>query len=215
MIQINIAYEYYKTYFDKKQKQETAQNTNKEYSSYTEEERRRTWEQTQEEWARRNRAAYRASGRKMRAKLEKNLEPILDANKKFKKSILECNNYNDLYRMTMAYANQIDKMINTMYEYTEKCHRYGMPPNHEYYSETHDENVNYDFPLQKVVSTNIAAIGYDETNKLLYVKFTSGSLYVYYGVVKYIYDGFLVAISKGKYFGEYIKKTGYKYTRLK
>lgn len=215
MAEINAAYEYYKTYLEKKPQQETKTGPKKEYKDYTAEERRQAWERMQEEWKRRSQAAYRESGRKMRAKIAKNLEPILDVNKKFKKAISECSDYASLYEVAKGYADQIDEMINSMYEYTERCHRYGMPPEHKYHTEVHDENVNTDYPLHKVESSQIVAAGYDEENQLLYIQFHGGSVYVYYGVVKYVYEGFMKAVSKGKYFGEYIKKAGYKYTKLK
>lgn len=221
MAEINAAYEYYKTYIDEKPKpdkkstSETPHEHRKSYQDYTEEEKRAAWERMQEEWKRKSQAAYRESGRKMRAKIAKNLEPISDVNKKFKKAIEKCDDYNGLYEVAKAYADQIDEMINAMYEYAEKSHRYGMPPDHKYHTDVRDENVDRDYPLEKVDSSQIQAAGYDEKNQLLYIQFYGGSVYVYYGVVKYIYDGFLKSASKGKYFGEYIKKAGYKHTRLK
>lgn len=215
MAEINAAYEYYKTYMDKKAKPETSHDPKKTYKDYTEDEKRTAWERMREEWKRRSQAEYQKSGRKMREKIAKNLEPISDVNKKFRKAIEECDDYDSLYDVATAFADKIDEMINAMYEYTEKKHRYGMPPDHEYHTEVHNENVDTDFPLEKVDSTQIMAAGYDEKNQLLYIQFHGGAVYVYYGVVKYVYDGFLKAVSKGRYFGEYIKKAGYKYTKLK
>lgn len=213
MGEINSAFDYYKCFLDKKTKIEEKEHR-KAYKDYTEEEKRRVWEEMQEEWKRRSQATYRESGRKMRAKIARNLEPIMDVNKVFKKDIKMCNTYDDLLELATSYATKIEEMINSMYEYTEKYHRYGMPPQHEYHTQIRDEKVNCDYPLQKVESSLIAAIGYDEENQLLYIQFHGNSVYVYYGVVNYVYDGLMKANSKGKYFREYIRNGGYKYTRL-
>jgi hypothetical protein len=52
----------------------------------------------------------------------------------------------------------------------------------------------------KVESSNIAEVGYDEDSKTLVVLFNNGRLYSYDEVPKKVYDDFLVAQSKGKYF---------------
>lgn len=214
MTQINNARSYYE-YLKKGTKSQTSHEKKRAWEDYTAEEKQKIWEEWERQRQAANRAAYEESGRKMRAKIAKNLDPILDANKHFKEDIIECNNYNDLYNAAKTYAEKIDKMIHTMYKYTEKNHRYGMPPNHECYSEIHDENVNKDYPLIKVDSSQISAVGYDEGNKLLYIQFQNGTVYVYYNVVYYIYEGLLNAESKGKFFNDYIRKVGYKFTKLK
>ena len=58
---------------------------------------------------------------------------------------------------------------------------------------------------QKVESSNITSIGYDEKNKLLEVEFISSGLYEYSNVEKEIYNFFLSSPSKGKYFFKNIK----------
>jgi hypothetical protein len=150
----------------------------------------------------------------MRDKLARNLDPILEANKKFRTNIDGCSDYKTLYKLAVDYADQIDKMISLMYEYTEKRHRYGMPPESFYNNEPSNENVNIDFPLIKVNSSRIDAIGYDKENQLLYVRFLPGSLYVYYNVEESVYEEFLSFWSKGQYFGGCIVNK-YQYTRLK
>lgn len=215
MAEVNAAYDYYKCCLDKKAEQGLERESPKAYKDYTEDEKRRFWEEMKAEWKLRSQAAYRESGMRMREKLARNLEPIMEENKAFKKSISKYSSYDDLLNLATSYADKIENMIETMYEYTEKYHRYGMPPHHEYHTEIHDENVDRNYPLHEVISSQIKAIGYDESNQLLYVQFNSGSMYVYYGVVKYVYDGFLKATSKGRYLDKYIKKVGYKYTRLK
>ena len=89
-----------------------------------------------------------------------------------------------------------------------------MPPESFFNNEPLNENVNIDFPLIKVNSSNIDAIGYDKENQLLYVRFSTGSLYVYYNVEENVYKEFLAFWSKGRYFGGCIANK-YQYSRLK
>ena len=56
-----------------------------------------------------------------------------------------------------------------------------------------------------VESSNIAAIGYNEDTKELYVRFSSGAVYIYQDVQEEVYQEFLDASSKGKYLNEHIK----------
>ena len=63
-----------------------------------------------------------------------------------------------------------------------------------------------------VSSSNIAAIGYEGST--LYVEFSNGSLYEYYNVPRSLYDGLMSASSHGEYLDAYIKKGGYKYSRI-
>ena len=44
-----------------------------------------------------------------------------------------------------------------------------------------------------VSSSNIAAIGYDETQSLLVIEFLNGSTYEYYSVPSYVFDELLNA----------------------
>lgn len=67
---------------------------------------------------------------------------------------------------------------------------------------------------QYVSSSNIASIGYDADNMVLGVEFLNGSIYQYYDVPQIIYDGLMAADSHGKYLAAYIKKGGYRYTRI-
>lgn len=226
MSEINAAYDYFKKILP--HDDEGNHNTNnttsktktvyeeeprKKWGDYTQEEKQRIWEEMRERWRWRSQEAYKESGRKMRNKIAKNLEPIRDVNKKFKSDIQECKTYIELKNLANSYSDRIEEMIIAMYEYTENSHRYGMPPNSFYHSEIFEENVNKNFPLVKVNSSQIDSVGYDKSNQYLYVRFRGGALYVYYGVVEYIFDGFMKAQSMGKYFGAYIRNK-YKYTRL-
>lgn len=58
---------------------------------------------------------------------------------------------------------------------------------------------------QSVSSSNIASIGYDETNEILEIEFLSGGIYQYFDVPNYVYDELMDADSHGKYFNAYIK----------
>ncbi len=57
----------------------------------------------------------------------------------------------------------------------------------------------------EVKSSNIAEIGYWEEKKELLVRFNSRDIYRYSNVPEEVYQEFLDASSKGKYFAEHIK----------
>ena len=50
-----------------------------------------------------------------------------------------------------------------------------------------------------VSSSNVAEIGYDETNQEVYVRFINNALYVYRGVPQYEFEGLRDAPSIGSY----------------
>ncbi len=58
---------------------------------------------------------------------------------------------------------------------------------------------------KEVESSNIEAIAYDATEEELYVRFNTGSEYVYSEVPEKIYNDFMDAGSKGRYFASSIK----------
>lgn len=64
-----------------------------------------------------------------------------------------------------------------------------------------------------VVSSNIDAIGYNEDSEELYVRFSSGAVYVYQEVPEEVHQEFLGASSKGKFFAQHIKEV-YEYARV-
>jgi hypothetical protein len=66
-----------------------------------------------------------------------------------------------------------------------------------------------------VRSSNIASIGYDARSEVLEVAFHSGSIYRYFDIPEYLYDGIMSAPSHGKYLDIHIKKAGYPYERIK
>ncbi len=57
----------------------------------------------------------------------------------------------------------------------------------------------------EVKSSNIAAIAYIKEAKQLMVQFNNGNVYAYSDVPEEVFDGFLDASSKGRYFAEHIK----------
>ena len=60
--------------------------------------------------------------------------------------------------------------------------------------------------MQIVQSSNIEAIGYDETAQELHIRFLkSGKTYVYPGVPVDVYQGLMAAPSHGSYFSQFIK----------
>lgn len=58
---------------------------------------------------------------------------------------------------------------------------------------------------QPVSSSNIAAIAYDDAGRILGVQFTNGGEYWYHGVPRPVYQSFVGAESKGRYFGEFVR----------
>lgn len=64
-----------------------------------------------------------------------------------------------------------------------------------------------------VSSSNIAEVGYDETDQFVYVRFLDGSLYVYKGVNQMEFDGLLNAPSVGSYLHRNFKNV-YPYERI-
>jgi hypothetical protein len=56
-----------------------------------------------------------------------------------------------------------------------------------------------------VISTDIAAIGYDSTSRVLEIEFRQGRLYQYSDVPPTIYEELLITPSKGSFFHGAIK----------
>ncbi len=57
----------------------------------------------------------------------------------------------------------------------------------------------------RVISSDIASIGYDYENCILEIEFNSQSLYRYFNVPKSIYEELMHADSHGKYFHRNIR----------
>lgn len=65
-----------------------------------------------------------------------------------------------------------------------------------------------------VQSSNLQAVGYDVSEKRLYVRFLNGSEYVYFNVPENIYQGLMQAASHGQFLDRFVKKAGYTYERI-
>lgn len=63
-----------------------------------------------------------------------------------------------------------------------------------------------------VNSSNLVAVGYDKSSKILRIQFNSGT-YDYFSVPETIYDGLLSAPSKGQYHHSFIKNS-FKYSKV-
>lgn len=66
-----------------------------------------------------------------------------------------------------------------------------------------------------VVSSNIAAVGYDPEKQMLEVEFINGGVYQYCNVPREVYDNFLSSGSMGRYFHDNIKKQEFTYSKVK
>ena len=71
------------------------------------------------------------------------------------------------------------------------------------------ENVDF----YDVESSNVAQIGYDGDEAVLYVRFNNGALYFYEGVSPDIWDEFLYTDSKGRFIHTHLKDR-YPYGRV-
>lgn len=58
---------------------------------------------------------------------------------------------------------------------------------------------------EKVSSTSLASIGYDEDHAILEVEFQTGAVYQYYDVPIAVYDALMNADSIGTYFSNNIR----------
>lgn len=67
--------------------------------------------------------------------------------------------------------------------------------------------------MTPVNSSNLSAVGYDRSTRVLYISFNSGSTYAYDGVPEHVYIGLMNATSKGSYHAAYIKNS-YPYRRI-
>jgi KTSC domain len=67
------------------------------------------------------------------------------------------------------------------------------------------QDFSFDGSEQAVNSSAIALIGYDEDDRTLHVTFTSGRGYEFYGVPIGVYESFMGASSKGRFFNQVIK----------
>ena len=67
--------------------------------------------------------------------------------------------------------------------------------------------------MQPVSSSNIASIGYDSDNQIVYINFLNGSTYAYKGVPEQEFESLRTASSVGSYFNRNYKNI-YPYERV-
>jgi hypothetical protein len=68
--------------------------------------------------------------------------------------------------------------------------------------------------LQRVKSTNIAAVGYDAPGRELVIKFHTGATYKYFNVPLAVYQSILKAKSKGRAFHTLVIQAKYPYEKI-
>lgn len=64
---------------------------------------------------------------------------------------------------------------------------------------------------QRVSSSNLLSIGYDETTAILEIEFFAGPIYTFYNIPYNLYTGLMLAPSKGCYFDSRIRKGRFLY----
>jgi hypothetical protein len=67
--------------------------------------------------------------------------------------------------------------------------------------------------MNKVESSNVAEVGYDEESATLQVTFNNGSSYQYFDVPEQLFEGLLHADSVGEYLAAQIKGS-YRYSKV-
>lgn len=67
--------------------------------------------------------------------------------------------------------------------------------------------------MYQVTSSNVEEFGYDENERIFYVKFLNGSLYRYLDVEPDLLDLFFAAPSKGQFVWQYLRNR-YEYSRI-
>jgi len=69
-----------------------------------------------------------------------------------------------------------------------------------------------DIEITTVKSSNISGVGYNEEEQMLKVVFKNKTAYFYFDVPKNVYEEFMLAGSKGKYFYSNIRNV-FKYSK--
>jgi hypothetical protein len=65
-----------------------------------------------------------------------------------------------------------------------------------------------------VSSSNLKSVGYDAASQILEIEFNHGGIYQYFDVPSGVYEALMSASSKGTYFDQNIKKSGYRYAKV-
>jgi hypothetical protein len=79
--------------------------------------------------------------------------------------------------------------------------------------ESASEHVDQDFEYHQVESSAIDTIGYSTSYQILFVRFITSYEYHYFEVPRTVFEDFLHAPSKGRYFNKEVKGQ-YRYQRL-
>lgn len=67
---------------------------------------------------------------------------------------------------------------------------------------------------ERVDSSNLASVGYDEATSVLEIEFNHGGIYQYFDVPQQTYEELMGAESHGKYFSRHIKNV-YEFGKVK
>jgi len=73
--------------------------------------------------------------------------------------------------------------------------------------------MNNECKMIHVSSSNVEAVGYDEAQSTLYIKYLNSSLYAYYDVPKHLFEDLLRSSSIGSFLHIYVKNQ-YAYVRI-
>lgn len=76
-----------------------------------------------------------------------------------------------------------------------------------------EEKKQLEIQLEAVISSNIAAVGFDSTTSTMRVQFTNGATYDAIGAKQSDFDDFKSSKSKGVYFNKVLKQA-FTWTRL-
>lgn len=68
-----------------------------------------------------------------------------------------------------------------------------------------DNNFYESMDRQRVISSELDSVGYDDANNVLEVEFRTGGVYQYFGVPRELYVALVTASSKGRFFNSEIK----------
>lgn len=85
--------------------------------------------------------------------------------------------------------------------------------NHCFRNDLEHNPVSEHIERTPVRSSNVSSVGYNQKAEILEVEFHNGSIYHYFGVPSYLFNGLMSASSHGKYLNAYIKPK-YAYEQL-
>ena len=78
-----------------------------------------------------------------------------------------------------------------------------------------EDDIRYAPEMERMQSSNLKKMGYDDDNEVLWVEFNNGRVYRYKGVPKEIHRIIRNAPSKGSAFHRYIRSKAYQFKRIK